>query len=1066
MWIVRFALRRPYTIAVSVIMIGILGVISILAMQIDIFPSIDIPVVGVIWQLYGLSAEDMERRVVFPTERAFSTSVNGIERIESQSMFQCGLLRVYLQPGADVSSAIAQMTSVGSTVLRNLPPGMTPPTIIQYDASSLPIAQMTVGSQTLPEEKLVDFGTNVLRVNLFTIPGLSIPLPYGGKSRQINIDVDPQILLSKGLAPSDVVNALQASNLVLPAGSARIGNMDYNISLNSSPKTVDQFNNIPIKVLGNVQTTIGDIGRAADGFAIQTHIVRINGHHSTFLYLLKKADASTLTIINAVKKLLPSLKSITPEGVSLDLAFDQSVFVKDSIFSVLHEALIASVLVSILIFLFLRSWRSVLIVCTSIPLAILTSIIGLRFTGHSINLMTLGGLSLAIGMLVDDATVEIENIHRNRLLGRPLTMSILLGAEQIALPAIMATLSICVVFFPVVFLTGPAKYLFEPMALAVIFAMLASYVLSRSLVPLLAYLLMKNEKVQHHSAKEGSIFNRVQGQYDKLLGVLMQQRKTTIFLTLVFFAISSILPFITGSDFFPQIDAGLMKLHLRAPSGTRIERTEEFVAEAEKEIKEIIPKGEIATINSMVGMPLSFNLAFVATDNVGGMDAEILIALNKGHQPTSEYRKQIRERLGKTLPNCLVYFQPADIVNQVLNFGLTAPIDIQIEGNDINKSFNYAQLLQEKLSHIAGLVDVNLKQVFDYPTLELNIDRIQASRLGLSQRDIANNLLISTASSIMFAPSFYLNPQNNINYFVSVQVAKRSLASIDDLLATPLSGVKPMFSDVSTAKASPQPQRLGNIATLNHGTSLYGISHSNIKRVLNLTGDIEGRDLGSVVSEIDEKVKSLGDLPAGAKISVRGQGQMMKDSFTKMGFGLILAMALVYLLMVILFQSWIDPLIVMIAVPGALVGVSWMLFLTGTTINVESLMGTIMTIGIAASNSILVVTFANEIRVEKGFTALEAALTAGRTRLRPVLMTALAMGLGMLPAALGLGEGGEQNAPLGRAVIGGLLFATLVTLFIIPLAYAILRKSMPTQHLLDQRLKNEESAYQNANDSI
>jgi multidrug efflux pump subunit AcrB len=1103
MWIVYLALRRPYTIAVSVILLFLSGFLCLRTMPVDIFPAINIPVVGVIWAYPGLSALDMERRVNFITERAFSTTVGGIKNIESTAIPGIGFLRVYFEDGTDIGEAIAQVSATTSFIVRGMPPGMTPPVILKFNASNVPVAQLTMYSNSLKEEQLFDYGLNFLRIKLFTIPGLSIPAPYGGKSRQINIDVDPEALQANGISPEDIVVALNTSNVILPAGSARIGNLEYSIELNSSPDSVEGFNKIPIKVVNGAPLTLGDVAKVADSFADQTNLVTVNGKRSSYLNLLKKADASTLDVVNAVKKLLPSLEALAPKGFHMRLDFDQSVFVKSAITGVVREAIVSGILVALMILLFLGSWRSVIIVCISIPAAICTAIIGLKLTGNTINIMTLGGLSLAIGMLVDDATVEVENIHRNRALGKPLTVAILDGAQEIALPAIMATLAICIVFFPVILLTGPARYLFIPMALSVVISMMASYVLSRTLVPLLSRMMLVNESVHDlvspedikaanpkiaahavqghaHTAAEKphaasphekhkiflvfeSYFEKLLVRYSEILDFLLMHRSFALWTALGFVLISMIIPFFAGTDFFPQTDTGLMKLHYRAPVGTRIEETERQIQTVEKIIRKIIPEDELVTVNAMLGVPISYNLAFVQTDNVGGMDAEVMIALSPDHHPTVRYMKEIRKQLAVEFPASYAYFQPADIVNQVLNFGLSAPIDIQIENNDINQSYDIAQILMKKIKGIAGVEDVALKQVFNYPSLRMNVDRVKAAQLGIRQTDVANSMLISLSSSSVVSPSFFLNPQNSVNYTVAVKTPLANLSHVEDLLNTPITksagGIleSSLTSGNSSNSLIPSSgtQRLGNLADLVSQTTLESVSHSSVQRVVNVTASAEGRDLGSVTHDIQKAIDSLGTLVPGMKIKVRGQGEVMNLAFHQLGLGLIISILLVYLLMVVLFQSWMDPLIIMVAVPGALCGILWILLLTGTTINVESFMGAIMAVGIAASNSILLVSFANEVRLSKNMSPLEAAAEAGKTRLRPVLMTALAMMIGMMPAALALGEGGEQNAPLGRAVIGGLFVATLVTLFIVPVVYSLLRKELPTKHLLDERLREE-----------
>ncbi|HEX4803745.1 MAG TPA: efflux RND transporter permease subunit [Myxococcaceae bacterium] len=1072
MWIVELALRRPYTVAIMCVLILVMGILSLSRMVVDIFPAIDIPVVVVVWSYPGLPAEDMERRVVLISERAYSTSVNGIERIESQSIAGVGLLKVYFRPGTELGAAIAQISASSSTLLRIAPPGMQPPTMIQFNASNVPVAQLTAESETVSEEKIFDYGLNFIRVRLFTIPGLSSPAPFGGKFRQINVDVDPRALAATGLSPGDVVSALQSSNVIVPAGTARIADREYNVLMNSSPASVDQFNAIPVKVIGGAAITLGDVAHISDGFADQTNIVHVNGKRSVYLAILKHADASALAVVDSTREALPSIKAVAPEGLDLRIDFDQSLFVRGAIQSVMREGVLAALLVSLMIAVFLGSWRSMVIVCTSIPLAIFTSIVGLKLTGNSVNLMTLGGLALAIGMLVDDATVEVENIHRNRMMGKPLTVAILDGARQIAVPAIVATLAICIVFFPVVLLTGPAKYLFQPLALAVVLAMLASYLLSRTLVPVLARLLMVSEKHQGEgtgawarwtdrlNAARDRAFDRFRQAYGRWLDVLLHNPRFTVVTGGLFGLASLLLLLIVGMDFFPHVDAGLMKLHFRAPTGTRIERTEEQVLRLEDRIRGIIPPDELQTINDMIGLPIFYNLAFVQTENVGPMDAEILISLKPHHHATKDYMGRIAKMVEAEFPGSTAYFQPADIVSQVLNFGLPAELDVQVEYPNLQTSLGYARRLRDALRTVPGTADVHIAQTLDYPTLKLDVDRERAARLGLSQRDVANNVLISLSSSSLVAPSFFLNPTNNVNYFVVVKTPLSRVDSVSSLLSTPMTNAasplqQPDAPPVPTAQPGPPAQTLSNLVQLYPQVTPSQLNHYTVQRVLDIAARVQSRDLGSVASDIQKKIQSLGELPPGMRIRLRGQNEVMFESFRSLGLGLILAILLVYSLMVVLYQSWLDPLIIMIAVPGAMVGILWMLVATGTTINVESLMGAIMAVGIAVSNSILLVNFANDLRVEKGLSAREAALEAGKTRLRPVLMTALAMILGMLPMAFALGEAGEQNAPLGRAVIGGLMMATAVTLFSVPVAYSILRTKLPTKHLMEERFQRE-----------
>ncbi|HEX5316479.1 MAG TPA: efflux RND transporter permease subunit, partial [Candidatus Kapabacteria bacterium] len=999
-------------------------------------------------------------------------------------------------------AAIAQISALGNTIVHSMPPGIQPPIVIQFNASNVPVAQLTLSSKTLPEEELFDYGLNFIRVSLFTIPGLATPAPYGGKNREIAVDIDPAELAARGLSPSDVVLALQSSNVIVPAGTARIGNLEYNVETNSSPSAVDQFNQIPVKVVNGHTVLLGDVAHVALSFAPQTNIVRVNGRRATYLALLKKANASTLAVVQAVKDKLPEIQAAAPQGMNLKIDFDQSVYVRATINSLLREAVIATILVSLLILIFLGSWRSVVIVCTSIPLAVMTAIIGLKLTGNTMNIMTLGGLSLAIGMLVDDATVAIENIHRNRTLGKPLTVAILDGSQQIALPAIMATFAICIVFFPVVLLTGPARYLFTPMALAVVIAMIASYLLSRTLVPALARALMRGEAhagspesethektasktpakspsaitrfSRRFNERRDKVFERFQSGYGRILERMLHIPGFVLVIAGLILLISLFLPNYIGTDFFPTSDTGMMKMHMRAPIGTRLEATEDIVSHVEEAIRRQIPASELSTINVNIGVPTFYNLAFVSTDNTSAMDADFLISLQADHHPTAGYMNKIRTVLAKEFPGCVFYFQSADIVSQVLNFGLTSPIDVQIQGPNLDTDYKIARTLRDQMKTVPGAADVVIKEALDYPTIRVNVDRTRAAEMGLTEQNVTNSMLIALSSSSLLAPSFFLNPVNNVNYNVVVQAPLDKVTNVSDLLSMPVTGQNPLLpSEQQVTTSSPMPneqapptsatdlphtqtEALGNLATVTTTTEPNEINHYTVQRILDITSNVEGRPLGSIASDIQAKIQGLGKLPNQTKITIRGQNEVMTQSFRIFALGIILAIVLVYLLMVLWFQSWLDPFIIMIAVPGALIGILWMLAITGTTINVVSLMGSIMAIGIAVSNSVLLVNFANDIRVEERRDAFDAALEAGRTRLRPVLMTALAMIIGMIPMALGLGEGGEQNAPLGRAVIGGLIMATFVTLFIVPIAYSLLRKRLPSKHIMEERFEAEE----------
>jgi multidrug efflux pump subunit AcrB len=1070
--LVRVALRRPYTMAVTALLIMLMGAISVSRMIVDIFPNIDIPVVYVAWSYNGLNAEDMERRVVLVSERAYSTTVNGIERIESLSIPGQGILKIYFQQGADVGAAIAQIAAQSNAVLRIAPPGMQPPNIIQFNASNVPVVQVTLNSKTLAEQLLSDYANQFLRLRLFTIPGLSIPGAFGGKNRQIIVEVDTAKASSKGLSQMDVVNAMGTTNVIVPAGIARLGPNEYNIQLNSSPKIVDQFNFLPVGVRDGIPVLLGDVAKVSDSFAQQTNIVRINGQRASFLPILKNSTASTLTVVNAVKAMLPELQAIAPEGMELAIDFDQSVFVRAAVENVIKEGALASLLVSLMILLFLGSWRNTVIVAISIPLSIFAGLAGLYMAGQTINLMTLGGLALAIGMLVDNATVVMENIHRNQTLGKPVTVAILDGSVEVIQPLTVATLCICIVFFPVVFLVGPARFLFIPLAITVVLAMLASYVLSFSVVPAMARQLLKDEHHHEEGEKVGwgrrfanmfdRNFERFKNAYGNLLGGILVRRKFVLGCFGVFFAATGALVPVVGTDFFPTADVGILKLHVRAPKGYRLEGTEGIMIKVEDRIRELVPPTELRSVNHTIGVPGALNLAFVPSDNVSGADGEMLISLNHPHRPSEYYRKQLRTTLEHDFPGVTFYFQTADIVSQVLNFGLPAPIDIQIQDQNFVRSYEVGQRLLQLVRRIPGVVDPRITQILDFPTLQIEVDRQRAARLGIAQRDVANNMLASLSGSSSISPTYYLNPQNGVNYTVAVTTSVDLLKSVDDILNFPANpatnNINPVIAQaLPTALPSAPVTRLSDIASVRPGSTMNSINHYTIQRVIDVAANVEGRDLGSVAAEINKVIAEVQkDLPSTTKIVLRGQNEVMETSFRLLGFGLLLAIILVYAVLVILFQSWIDPFIIMMAVPAALLGIIWTLVLSGTTINVMSLMGAIMAVGISVSNSILVVSFANDLRSrDESLSPFDAVIESGKTRLRPVLMTALAMVMGMVPMALGLGDAGEQNAPLGRAVIGGLVFATFATLLLVPIFYTLLRKNAPALHTLDQRFAAE-----------
>jgi multidrug efflux pump subunit AcrB len=1064
--LVRLALRRPYTAAIGAVLIVLMAGLAVTRMVVDVFPVIDIPVVEVAWSYGGVSAEDMERRIVLVAERNYSTAVNGIDHIESEAFPGAGLIKIYFQPGSDIGGAIAQITAANDNIIRFMPPGVNNPYVIQFDASNVPVVEIALASAVLPEQVISDYATNFLRLKLFTIPGLSVGPTSGGKQRQIVIEADPARLSAQGLSATDLVNALLSSNVIVPAGLARIGDREYNVALNSSPTEVDRFNDLPVGMRNGVAILVRDVAKVSDSFAVQTTIVNVDGHRAAILPILKHADASTLAVVNATRNMLPSIQATAPKGLRLNLDFDQSVFVRAAINNVLREVAVSSVLVSLMILVFLGSWRSTFLVSLTIPLSIGAGIVGLYLAGQTINLMTLGGLALAIGLLVDNATVLVENIHRNQNLGKRLTIAILDGAAEVIQPLTVATLAICIVFFPVVLLTGPARYLFIPLAITVVLAMLASYVLSFAMLPAFArYVLAEHEPAEGEGSRIvvffESAFARLRDSYGLALSAVLRQRVFILACVAALFVITGGLAYVVGTDFFPSADVGIIKLHMRAAPGNRIETTEQEVLNVEKKIRTLIPRSELKSINDLIGAPSAFALSFVPSDNVSSSDAEILISLNTPHRPSTDYMRRMRAELPSAFPGTSFYFQNADIVNQVLNFGLSAPIDIQIEDSNSGRSYVIAQKLLQAIKTIPGVVDAHVVQAFNFPALQVNVDRLRAAQIGVTQKDISNNLLTSLSSSSGVTPSFFLNPINNVNYTVSVQVPLAKMTSISDLMNIPVSSggrAAPAVAGLQNIAAPPSEpaSRLSDIADITPIMTVQSMNHYTVQPVVDVAANVDGRNLGSVAAEIRGVIAQVKKgLPSTTDIVLRGQAETMDQSFTLLAEGLVLAVFLVYALLVILFQSWVDPLIIMTAVPGALIGIGWMLALSGTTINVESLMGAIMTVGISVSNSILVVSFANDVRSREKMSPFEAVVHAGRTRLRPILMTALAMIMGMLPMALGLGEAGEQNAPLGRAVIGGLIVATMASLFIVPIMYTLLRRQTPVLHKLDQRYRDE-----------
>lgn len=1048
MWIVRLALEKKYTIAVMSLLILLLGIVASLQMPTDIFPRINIPVVSVLWGYTGLSTNEMEKMITNFSETSLINNVSDIQRVESQTYNGTAVIKLYFQPTVKIEEALAQVSATSQTILVRMPPGTQPPLIVRYNATDVPVLQLGLSSDSLTEPQITDYAATRIRPQIATVPGARLSQPFGGKSRQIMVDLEPDQLIAHGLTPEDVTNAVSAQNLTLPSGTLRLEEREYPVRLNSKPDVINTLNDLPIKVVGGSVVHMRDVANVHDGSAVQANVVKQDGSRGVLMSIVKTGNASTTKVVDDIKnRVLPTIQASAPAGLRIVTLFDQSVFVRASIRGVVLEGIIAALLTAAMILLFLGSWRSTLIVATSIPLSILASLTILYLLGETLNIMTLGGLALAIGILVDDATVTIENIHRNEELGLPLREAILEGAAQIATPTLVATLTICIVFVSVLFLEGPARFLFGPLAMAVVFAMIASYILSRTLVPMMADLMLRGEKHGTEGVGHGALpaapranlyarfnrgFDRFQAGYVGALAWVLVHRKTvlTLFAVVVGFTLT-LIPYV-GRDFFPHVDAGQIKLHMRGPAGTRLEETERLAAETEAIIRETIPERDIQSVVSNVGLTAE-RYNFIFTDNAaaGSGDAELLISLSEDKErPTGDYVRELRTRLREEMPEETYFFLAADIVSQILNFGLTSPIDVQISGFDRGNNLKIAREMQQRVAQIPGTVDVHLHQVLDAPEIFLDVDRERAGQFGLTEQRVATNLNISLSGTGQVRPNFWPDPVTGFPYLIAVQTPPYKLDTYDKLLRTPL-----------IASQQAMPQLLSNVATVKRTTTPQIINRVNTQPTYDVYAAVEHTDLGSVATELNKLAKEYEpQLKPGNKIAVRGQVESMESAFTRLGIGIVFAAILVYLLMVVNFQSFRYPFIIITALPGALCGMVWMLFLTHTTFSIPSLMGAIMSVGVATANSILLVSFAKDHLPEVNGNAHEAAMEAGRTRLRPILMTAIAMIIGMLPMSLGLGEGGEQNAPLGRAVIGGLLLATFTTLLFVPTVFSYLVK--------------------------
>ncbi len=1040
MWIVRVAITRPYTFVVLALLLLIISPLVILRTPTDIFPNVDIPVIAALWNYQGLSAEEMEERVASPYERSLTTVVTDFDHIESQTVNGRSVTKVFFHPGTRADMAMSQMTAVAQNSLHQMPPGSQSPYMIVYSASSVPILQLALSGQGLSEQQLFDYAANFVRTQLATVKGAAVPWPYGGKQRQVMVDLQPSLLQSKGLSPADIVNAINTQNLILPTGTSKIGQFEYDVALNASPETIQELNDLPVKAVGNSTIYVHDVAHVRDGFSPQTNIVRRNGQRSALLSILKIGNTSTLDIVKEVRGMLPRIAATLPPQLKIEPIADQSLFVRAAIKGVVREAIIAACLTAVMILLFIGSWRSTIIIAISIPLSILCSICVLSALGETINIMTLGGLALAVGILVDDATVEIENTQRNLAMDKPIKQAVLDGAQQIAVPAFVSTLCICIVFIPMFFLTGVARYLFVPLAEAVVFAMLASYLLSRTLVPTLAVYLLRPHQ-QDAEPKPWNLAGRFQRAFERgfesmrmgYLGMLetcIRRRGVFVPAFLALCAAAFLLYPWLGRDFFPSTDAGQFNLHFRAKTGTRIEETARLGDLIETSIREAIPDTDLASIIDNIGLPYSsINMAYSNSSPIGTMDADVLVTLKPGHRPSDLYVHELRRKLPREFPGVMFYFLPADIISQTLNFGLPAPIDIQVSGLNLAGNHAFATNLLSQLRTVPGAVDLRVHQLFDLPRIQVNVDRTKAIESGYSQLDVANSLLISLSGSSQTNPTYWLDPKNGVEYNLVAQTPQYDIGSVGDLNNVPI-----------TAANQHRLEIMGDVASTSRRTEMAVVSHYNIARAIDIFGNVQDRDLGAVAADINRIVeKARPSLPRGSQLIVRGQIDTMQSSFRGLFGGLILSIILVYFLIVINFQSWLDPFIIITALPAAMAGIVIFLFISRTTLSVPALMGAIMSVGVATANSILVINFAKDHLEDEG-DPVRAALEAGFTRFRPVLMTALAMIIGMVPMAMGLGEGGEQNAPLGRAVIGGLIFATVATLFFVPTVFSLLHR--------------------------